>query len=290
MARATLRREGTDLDSGGKQLVSQSRPSPLPKKSACLPLEQLKGLKLTGTSLEILHDLLYAEWLQLLLHCLSRERSWQWAVGDALAYGEGRFITEGPGAATYGEVSEALEANGFAYSPGTLRNWARVSRNVDPSRRRDDLPWSRHEVVAKLPPERQREALALIAANGWTVRTARLNLFKPAEAGGVELGHSAQPRTHRLTGTDTITIPVARYRRWELLEQAVAAIMAVEVTAADGIVGVPAELFARLAEHYANDPTPLILEPTPATMPDPPPAEVQRQEQLFVLPRKPHYA
>jgi hypothetical protein len=145
-------------------------------------------------------------------------------------------------------------------------------------------------VVASLPRDQQREALAQIAANRWSVRTAHAKLSKPGGAGGATPGHSARPRADKPPAPDAIQIPVARYRWLELLEEAVAAIVAVDVHPADGIVGVPAELFGRLAKHYASDPTPVALQRAPATTPDPPPAAVRPQEQLFVLPRKPHYA
>ena len=80
-----------------------------------------------------------------------------WALGDWLIYGEG----------TYGEkYAQAVEATGR--TKGVLTDYRRVAEKVPPSRRRADLTWSHHRLVANMTPADQRNWLAKAARHGWS--------------------------------------------------------------------------------------------------------------------------
>lgn len=75
----------------------------------------------------------------------------QWWLGDWVNYGE----------ATYGETySQALEAT--EYEEKTLRNYAYVARNIQMSRRRDNLTFSVHSEIVGLPTAKEQDRWLLI--------------------------------------------------------------------------------------------------------------------------------
>jgi hypothetical protein len=80
-----------------------------------------------------------------------------WALGDWLNYGEDH----------YGEAfSQALAASGLELQ--TLKNYKWVAGKIEPSRRRDVLPFALHAEVASLPVEQQNEWLDKAEAEGMT--------------------------------------------------------------------------------------------------------------------------
>lgn len=100
-------------------------------------------------------------WQAVLLKLRDAERSVQWWVGDALAYGE----------AHYGEEAFAeLERR-----DKTLANWATVARGVEPSRRREGVAFSHHAEVASLRdrPESQEKILKRVETEDLTVGQTR---------------------------------------------------------------------------------------------------------------------
>lgn len=86
----------------------------------------------------------------------------QWWIGDWVNYGEAR----------YGEkYAQALGEDAFDY--GTLRNAAWVASQIEMSRRRDNLSFGHHQVVAPLEPSEQDEWLDQAIANKWSVHELR---------------------------------------------------------------------------------------------------------------------
>jgi hypothetical protein len=80
-----------------------------------------------------------------------------WALGDWLLAGE----------ALYGEEAyQAVEATGR--SKVTLTEYARVARQVPPSRRRASLSWGHHQAVAARPPDQQTRWLDAAETNRWS--------------------------------------------------------------------------------------------------------------------------
>lgn len=64
------------------------------------------------------------------------------------------------------EYAQAVE--GLGLSPGTLVNYSYTCRQVARSRRRPELSFAHHRVVAPLSPEGQRAWLGKAADNTWT--------------------------------------------------------------------------------------------------------------------------
>lgn len=101
-----------------------------------------------------------------------KEADWalKFAIGDAIVQGEALF-----GARSY----QAFEK--FGLSEETKRECARVSERVPPSVRRARVPWSQHRAVAAQPPDRQRELLRRVAAEGMSHHQLRDELRNGAE-------------------------------------------------------------------------------------------------------------
>ncbi len=109
------------------------------------------GFELTATGLLPTMEPTFKQWQSCGLalrdewrHVSRRATQIQFAIGDWLVYGENHYQDE---------VWNTLDPNDYAYE--TVRNFMSTARSVAPSRRRDDLPYSHHVVIAPLPPETQ---------------------------------------------------------------------------------------------------------------------------------------
>jgi hypothetical protein len=106
--------------------------------------------------------LTFEEWEQIGRGIMRLHGASKWWLGDWLLYGEG----------AYGEqYSQALSSTDYRYQ--TLVNAASVSRRVESYRRRENLSWSHHEVVAKCEPSEQVEWLRQAEEKDWTVHDLR---------------------------------------------------------------------------------------------------------------------
>lgn len=131
-------------------------------------------------------------------------RAVQWWIGDWLNYGD----------KVYGKTyTDAAEITG--YPEKTLRSFAYVARNVELSRRRDDLSWSHHVEVAAMVGADQERWLTAAAANGWSKGKLRSQVksmtsmatVKEVKAGEIVAG---------IDKIDPATKPVAEVRKaWE---------------------------------------------------------------------------
>lgn len=111
--------------------------------------------KITVTSLEIPEDATFREWETIgdTLRKIDGSRLWWW--GDWCNHGERRFGEK---------YTQALEASDYSYQG--LANAAWVARQVDISRRRENLTWSHHLEVAHLKPADQDRWLARAEEKG----------------------------------------------------------------------------------------------------------------------------
>jgi N6-adenosine-specific RNA methylase IME4 len=139
---------------------------------ALLPamLPALPGVVFEPTRLHLPDDLPYERWLQIVRALLSMEGGVQWWLADCWAYGERK----------YGEGAEIAESIGRAYK--TLRNYGSVGRAFELSRRRPNLSFAHHEVVAALPPEKADEWLAEAERDGLTRNMLRFQVMCSAAA------------------------------------------------------------------------------------------------------------
>jgi hypothetical protein len=116
----------------------------------------------TATGLAMSRDMGFDEWLALGDTLKQMDRAVQWWIGDWLNQGEQR----------YGDMyAQAVDETDAAY--GTLRNYKYVASAIELSRRRDNLSFGVHQVIAALPPIERDLVLKLAAAENWTVREAR---------------------------------------------------------------------------------------------------------------------
>jgi len=136
------------------------------------------GLEFVGTISEEEYEIFGQTLLQI-------DSAYQWIIGDYLAYGVN---------SNYGMAQQFGELLGK--SDKTIRNWVYIARNVELSRRRDNLSFRHHENVASLSDEQQDYWLGL-AENGngkegdehkiWSVKRLREEI---AKAQGEELESS----------------------------------------------------------------------------------------------------
>lgn len=100
------------------------------------------------TSISVREDTTLEEWRDQFLKIERGTRKLLWYLGDLAAFG----ISKWPQA-----VKEFLEASDFEKT--TIEGAAWVCRNIEPSRRRDDVSFSVHKEVAGLLPAQQDEWL-----------------------------------------------------------------------------------------------------------------------------------
>lgn len=105
-------------------------------------------VSISENGLSVVHDLTFDQWSTLMQTLYRMDTAFQFALGDALNYGETR----------YGErYSQAMEVTGHSYQ--SLANYAWVAKAVDMQRRVSGLSWTHHRLVARLEPEQQTEML-----------------------------------------------------------------------------------------------------------------------------------
>lgn len=112
-------------------------------------------VSLTTVGLTFSTDLQFDEWMSLMETLTRMETAFQFAIGDALIWGEAR----------YGErYSQAMEATGLTYQ--ALANMVWVARKVPIQNRREGLSWTHHRVVASVEPEDQPGLLNMALEQG----------------------------------------------------------------------------------------------------------------------------
>lgn len=111
----------------------------------------------TATGLEFAPDTPLEVWGGLVSRLLSQHKKIEWAIADAINFGERR----------YGEMySQWVEQTHLAKK--TLANIAWVGRKIESSRRREDVDFSYHAEVAVLDPKEQDSLLDLAVDKGLT--------------------------------------------------------------------------------------------------------------------------
>ena len=106
--------------------------------------------------------------LQFALWC---QRAGPWWIGDLLNHGEDHF------GESFSQMCEGV------VSAEQLSRYASVARRVPLGNRSPSLSWSAHAVVARLPPDQQRNMLRQAQNRGWTseeLRKAVQKLQRPS--------------------------------------------------------------------------------------------------------------
>lgn len=134
--------------------------------------------KISKVGLEIPEDLSVNEWDNIGESLFRLEGSLQWMVGDWLAFGEKCHY------GGYNNIAEQLHRDAT-----TLYNWKWVASQFPIiSRRRDDLEFGHHQVVASMKSETERmewldKAAYGDAGNRWSVKRLREEIHKSKETG-----------------------------------------------------------------------------------------------------------
>lgn len=147
------------------------------------------GVRLTPAGLFFTQDaqsMGYDEWLDMVEVLRTASESMQWAIGDAINFGEYR----------YGEkYAQALEATGWAYR--TLCQWAFTAAHVPYERRRcPPLTFGHHRLVASMTAQDQERWLDLAVRGEWTQQRLRDEIYATPEL-RLASGKVATPRKVR---------------------------------------------------------------------------------------------
>lgn len=115
------------------------------------------SFRMTRSGLVIAEEVDFEEWEAFGKYLAFAVGAVQLWIGDWLNFGERRW----------GErYSQVMDETGLSYK--SLANASYVARQVDVSRRRENLSFGHHEAVAALEPEAQDRLLGLADAHGWT--------------------------------------------------------------------------------------------------------------------------
>ena len=128
------------------------------------------GLSITG-------DPSYDDWIDCGTTLRRIEGAMQFAIGDWLNYGERRWGEK---------YDQAITATGFDY--GTLATYAWVAKQVEFSRRRENLPHSIHRELAPLEPDQQDVWLTRVADEHLTVAQLRVALRRSKRLASFDAG------------------------------------------------------------------------------------------------------
>lgn len=131
---------------------------------------QLGRMRMTAIGLQIEGAISEEEYIAFGEAVVQLNTAYQWIVGDYLAYGED---------ANYGDAKRI--ATMLHRDPTTLWNWTSICRRVEYSRRREDLSFSHHEVVASLPDVDQEHWLNIASEKGWSSKRLRDEIDGPAQ-------------------------------------------------------------------------------------------------------------
>lgn len=194
----------------------------------------LLGMKLKDEDLE------YSAW-ENIGRSLGHVRRWvQFALGDWLNFGA-ELYGETAFQATESTPSErydiASRITGLA--PETLKNYASVCGRVPMSRRRIELDWSHHEVVASLEPEDQDRWLQEAVDQSW--RREDLRAAIRAEQ---------NPALPASEGAEVVGPELSRKEKMEAVIK-LAYLQAQPLS--DGDYRLPAEVYAQFAEILGEE-------------------------------------
>jgi hypothetical protein len=116
------------------------------------------AVNVTDVGLEFRRDIEYDQWLTLMATLQQLSTAFQFAIGDALNYGQKR----------YGEkYAQAMDATGCAYQ--SLANWSWVATNVPIDNRIAGLSWTHHRLVAHVGTGEQKLILESAKSRGLSV-------------------------------------------------------------------------------------------------------------------------
>jgi hypothetical protein len=135
------------------------------------------------TQLNLADDLPFPAWDQLGGTLIRFEESNAWWLGDWALFGERHYGEE---------FSQALDAERYSKSLHTVQNYRWVADAIPPARRRGELSWTHHEIVASMTPEDQDLWLQRAVDEELSTRDLR-KAIKDSQAIEVEHRPAADP-------------------------------------------------------------------------------------------------
>ena len=142
----------------------------------------LPGIKLNAVAIQLPRGLDYNGWSETLCKVGQINNATRFWAGDMLVAGEMMF----------GEMY-AQGASDSGFSEDGLSRLRHVSTRIDPERRRKELSWTHHQVVAKFPPDEQDQWLKLAVEKNLTV---------------IELKEAMRKKGHKAAAEETNSEPV----------------------------------------------------------------------------------
>lgn len=176
---------------------------------------QFGAFKMTATGIEIGDHATQQDWHEVGQFLFSVERSFQWLIGDWLAYGED---------IQWGDIPAIADEHG--YNKDTLANYASISRHCHISLRHEKLTYSHHVVIARddLTDEQKSAWLQIAEKEQWSVRKLRTEVEKaqlPAAISSGEMTTNPPPpddETGEEEATDkTPPVSLDNIETWEVL-------------------------------------------------------------------------
>jgi site-specific DNA-methyltransferase (adenine-specific) len=169
-----------------------------------LTAEERAYVTATATGLIFADDTPFDLWLALTERLLEAEKRINWYIADAINFGENNR--------TYGEkYSQAIEITGSSYQALATIAW--VGRQVDISRRRENVSFATFAEVAPLPPAIADELLDQQQQAGWSQKELREQVkVKRAEIRHAELRALPAPKLAipdaHVVVADALTLPL----------------------------------------------------------------------------------
>lgn len=145
---------------------------------------QIGGIRLTRKGLEVHKTATLDDFEQVGNILEPFADSLRWLIGDWLVLGE----------RTFKKTTEELAAR-FKKAKGTIYNWTSVCKQVDISRRREELDFTFHVEVAALSPSEQTRFLKKAVDEKWSTR--QLRAF-------IETGDPTPPSVDKVVSDATI--------------------------------------------------------------------------------------
>lgn len=183
----------------------------------------ITGASWTATALDLPADLPFEDYMAVGWALGAIRDMSAWGFGDWLNYGEVSFGEQ---------YAHAVEATGR--QKATLLEYGRVARQVPRSRRRPELSWTHHQIVAAKESVEQIELLERAAANRWSVEE-----FRGAVKATVPTLDSAYPDSQSQSRSTAEIL--------ELVEQVARAVVRAAEPLGDGFARISMDLIDRLA-------------------------------------------
>lgn len=196
--------------------------------AAALTLAGAFGGNLTPVGLDITDpDLPYESW-ENLGRCIGfAGNAWQWWAGDWINIGETLFGEQAAQAMDDKASRYDIVRRTIGKEQQTLLNISSVCRKVARPRRRIELSFGHHSVVAPLDPEEQSEWLRLAVEGQWSIAELR-----------EKIRDAKNPADGEATGGEGGTDP-GRMSHCEQVEQALRTVFDTGQSTSDGHVLVP---------------------------------------------------